>query len=307
MTIAERIADDLERRVGQDRDVPEDWTLAALAELYGVSITPVREAVGALVDRDVLIRDDNGRVRVNPARLGSNPARRGASAGPASADALAIRPDDPTKAITDAVVELSITGHDEYLREEVAAERFGVGRTVVRRVFGELAGKGMLTHVPRCGWRVRPYRKRDMRDYLAVRETLELEALGAAWDRFDDAVLAEMLHGNRPATRGKSARIDNRLHRYWIELADNRYITDFFDRHGAYYDALFDHAAPSAERVSEMADQHRAILEALLARDRRAAQRALSRHIRSQAPVVAQMIERLHDAVGAPPSSTRAS
>jgi len=295
VTIASNMADDLESRVRGNRGVPDDWTLAALAEMYGVSITPARQAVAELVDRGVLIREDNGRVRVDRRRLGRGASKAAGRASDApAARAASVRPGDPTRDITEAVIAMSITGQDAYVREEVTAERFGVGRTVVRRVFGELAGAGMLTHVPRRGWRVRPYRKRDMRDYLAVRETLEIEALNAAWGRLDDKTLRKLLDANRPATRTRPAKLDNRLHRYWIDLADNRYIRDFFDRHGPYYVALFEQAAPSAERVSEMVDQHRAILEALLARDRREAHRALSRHIRDQAPVVAQMIERLH-------------
>ena len=68
-----------------------------------------------------------------------------------------------------------------------------------------------------------------------------------------------MLRGNRPA-RGGGARLDNQLHAYLIEKAGNPDLRDRFDRHGIYYATLLDHAAPEAQVVAEMADQHRQIL-----------------------------------------------
>jgi DNA-binding GntR family transcriptional regulator len=83
------------------------------------------------------------------------------------------------------------------------------------------------------------------------------------------------------------------LHRYLVERSGNRYIREFFDRHGVYFDTLFGYAAPEANVVRAMARQHRAILQALIARDWRAARKALAHHIRSQRPVVSRLLERL--------------
>lgn len=102
-----------------------------------------------------------------------------------------------------------------------------------------------------------------------------------------------MLEGNRPAPDRRAAQLDNDLHDYLIEKSGNRYIRDFFERHGIYYTTLFAYAAPGARVVRAMARQHRAILNALIAADRKAARRALARHIRSQRPVVARLMRNL--------------
>jgi DNA-binding GntR family transcriptional regulator len=88
-------------------------------------------------------------------------------------------------------------------------------------------------------------------------------------------------------------RLDNDLHAYFVEKADNPYIRDFFERHGAYYTSVFDFAAPETCLVSEMAEQHRAILDALIARDWAGARAALSRHIRAQRPTVKNLLRRI--------------
>ena len=53
------------------------------------------------------------------------------------------------------IIRSSLSGEARYLREDQTAQKYGVGRTVVRQVFGHLAGSGMLEHLPRRGWRIR--------------------------------------------------------------------------------------------------------------------------------------------------------
>ena len=90
-----------------------------------------------------------------------------------------------------------------------------------------------------------------------------------------------MLQANRPNDR--PPKLDNELHRYWIEKSENLYIIEFFDRHAPYYSTLLDLAAPATREVAAMARQHRAILLELIARDHRGAREALTAHIRAAA------------------------
>ena len=194
--------------------------------------------------------------------------------------------------LTREIIQRSLRGDADYLREEATAQRIDVGRTALRQFFSRLAGKGLLEHVPRCGWRVRAFSAVDLAAYLEVRETLELKALDLARPRLVPEDLRRMLSGNLPAS-GQQARLDNQLHAYLIEKAENRYLADFFERHGLYYTTLFDHAAPAAKVVAEMARQHRTILRALLEKDWPRARRALSHHIRSQQPIIEKLLAQL--------------
>ncbi len=279
-TIREYIGRDLRDRLWSGTAAPADLTLNALARHYRVSLTPVREALRDLVNEGVLVKEEGGRVR-----RGSTRARREPAMAPPRS------PSEIEAALATEVIARSLRGDTDYLREEATAARFGVGRTVVRQVFSRLAGRGLLVHVPRCGFRVRPFDEDDLDAYLELREVLELKALDLARDRLDSAELKRMLAGNVPGVR--RPRLDNDLHGYFVEKADNAYIRDFFERHGAYYTSVFDFAAPETCLVSEMAEQHRVILEALIARDWPRARAALSRHIRAQRPIVKALLRRI--------------
>lgn len=281
-TIAEFIKQDLKARLRSGAGLPDKLTLAALAEHYQVSFTPVRLAVRELIHEHVLLRQENGRIEFNaqlPAAEELAPP-----APPAEAD-------DLEQLLTTEIIQHSLRGEPTYLREEVTAERFGVGRTVLRQALNRLAGQGVIEHLPRRGWRVRLFDETEMAAYLQVRESLELKALDLARPRLVPADLQRMLRGNR-------ARLDNDLHCYLIEKADNRYIRDFFERHGLYYTMLFDYAAPEANVVRAMARQHRTILRALLAQDWKAARQALARHIRAQRPIVQRLLGKLSATAG---------
>ncbi|MFI4860708.1 MAG: GntR family transcriptional regulator [Phycisphaerales bacterium JB063] len=284
MTLSDRIQRELIVLLADAEPLPFKLTLTAISKHFGVSPMPVRRAVADLISQGVLRKQGNGRLEVDPVVV----ATLEQTEWPGEDDAASIE-----QRITDAVVTRSLTRDEHYLREAEAAQEFGVGRTVVRRVFGQLAGQGLLTRVPRCGWLVRPYREKDMLDYLDIRETLEVKALRLARDRLDPAVLQTCLDGNDPGGRNRSVQLDNRLHAYWIEQSHNRYIIDFFAHHGTFYSALFDYAALEPGATRAMARQHREILEALLAGDLRTACKALTRHIRAQQSNTAKMIDHL--------------
>lgn len=282
-TMVDYIAGDLRSRIQAGSAVPENLTLSGLSLLYGVSTTPVRMAVRQLVEESVLVRLEGGRFSVNPVRSDGQPAEPDE------------RPDRPPDidhweaVLAPEIIRMSLRGEQEYLREEATSARLGIGRSVVRGIFGRLAGKGLLEHLPRRGWRVRAFDARDLEDYLEIREALELKALDLARDRLDPADLGRMLEGNQRDSGG----LDNDLHWYLVERSGNTYIREFFEVHGLYYRLLFDYAAPEARVVRAMARQHREILQALMDRDWPGARRALARHIRAQRPVVRRLLERM--------------
>lgn len=285
MTLALRIQHDLTALLAHETELPCRLTLTGISEHFGVSPMPVRIAVNNLVDAGILIKQDNGRLDVDRSKIPADLPNADSDA-PLAESGL-------DQQIANDVVMRSLTKPEHYLRESATAERFGVGRTVVRRIFSRLSGQGLIEHVPRCGWLVRPYREQDTVDYLTVRETLELKALDLAKDNLDPQVLREMRDANREDGAPADIELDNRLHGYLIEQAGSRYIREFFARNSAYYDAIFDYAALEPEARREMAHQHRDILDALIAGDYARAREALSRHIRDQQSNVTRLIEHL--------------
>jgi DNA-binding GntR family transcriptional regulator len=202
-------------------------------------------------------------------------------------------PKDNEAIIRSDLIRMSLMGDTRYIREEAAAARYGIGRTVLRPIFSRLAGQGLMEHVPRRGWRVRPFDTSDLNDFIEVREALELRALEEARPKLQKEVLEQFLAGNQPGGDMQIGALNNNMHSYWIKLSGNRYIIDFFERQTLYYRTLFDYAAPEAHVVDEMATQHREILQALIDGHWGDARKALVRHIRDQKPIVQQLMEQI--------------
>ena len=283
VTLAEKIEHDLRTRILAGETPPYPLTLSGIAAHFNVSLMPVRRAVAVLIADDFLHQRDNRRLAINPARHGASP---GGEPAPFADH------DQPERLIEDMIVGMSLRGDETFLREEATADRFDIGRTVVRRIFSRLAGGRMIEHVPRCGWKVRPYREKEMLDYLDLRETLELHALELARDRLDRNVMRKLLAANEPTPDGRP-QLDNRLHQHWIDRADNRYLQDFFQQYGIYFQALFDRAVLDDNMVARAAGEHRDILSALLANKNADAGAALVAHIRGQKDKIAVMFTRI--------------
>lgn len=286
MSLSDYICRDLERRLLTGEVKEEELTLIAIGERYGVSFTPIRKAIDELIDRQLLIRQENGRVTFNS--VGIKSASMHASCYQPVAKPL--NATDWDDLISREIIRTSLLGTSEFLREESTALQYGLGRTALRQIFHRLSGAGLLTHVPRRGWKVRMFEVKDLDDFLAVREVLECQAIDLAVPRTEKSELVSMLEGNTP---GDEQRLDNRLHQYFITRSDNSYIVDFFSRNASYYTRMLDLAAPETQRVEEMAAQHCRVLRCAIDEDWGGAKAAMADHIRAQRPIVLDLIEKL--------------
>jgi DNA-binding GntR family transcriptional regulator len=275
-TLSKFIADDLRTNPPGSE---EALTLNALATRYSVSLTPVRQAVRELIELGFLTKSATGRIHPGPSfGKGRVPRNEAGGFGWARDWEAELRTD---------ILQRSLRGDQEFLREEALAERLEIGRTVLRQALHQLAGQGFVEHVPRCGWRARELTLSAVEDWLLVRERLELLALEQAWPQLDPTVLVRLRDGN------EGAQLDNNLHSYLIAAANSPLLTQLFAQHGAYFTALFDHAAPETKMEDAMAAQHRAILDALLERDLDRAAATLSAHIRAQRRIVEKLLGQL--------------
>ncbi|MGK0303169.1 MAG: DNA-binding GntR family transcriptional regulator [Planctomycetota bacterium] len=297
MTLTDDITRDLTQRIRAQRAKPEQLTLAALANEYGVSATPIRQALARLMASGLVERLANGRLANGRLSLGQlSPGRRAPKRGHGRPTRLpqptTMESTSLTETVEREVLRRSLRGEHEFLREEAFAERMGVGRTQLRSVLHTLAGAGVVEHVKRRGWRARPFQREDMLAFLDVRATLEVQALDLAKAHIRDADVARFLLGNSDDAVA-SGTIDNDLHGYFVEKANNHYLAAFFASHGRYYSRLFDFAAVDANRLEEMAGQHSEILRHTRAKHWARARTTLRHHIHSQEPVLSAAIDRL--------------
>lgn len=291
--ISDLVAQDLRQCIDSGRELPCPLTIAALASHYKVSQSPIRTAVEQLIEWKFLCKLKNGRLTVNPEKQGKRQNDSDQIISPAQLQQDRARLIDR---LAEYIVLQSLAGEERFLREEATAEKFQIGRAYTRQVFSELSGRGLLEHVARRGWRIHPFSLEDMLQFLEIREVLECKALRLAKDELDRAELLRMLEGNPdPDTvRGDSFEdeVNNEIHGYLIRKSGNRYITDFFQRHGLYFAKLFDLAAFDVSTRRIMATQHRGILLNMLEGRWEAAEQALAIHVRSQQPEVRELLQR---------------
>lgn len=279
MSISDYIKDDLAVRLRTGERLPDHLTLDSLAEMYQVSFTPVRAAVAELIHEGLLEKGPNRRLVASvPIEKNGNGTHFEVPPTP---------PRDPFEQISGDLVRLSLEGKPAYLREEVTAEKYDISRSAIRNIFHRLAGEGILDHIPRRGWRLRPFRQVDLQAYIEVRESLELKALDLSLERLDPYELRRMLEANRfPVTENDNPVIDESFHDYLIDLSGNPYIKDFFTRQGRYYKLLFQWEDHDREAAVETVRQHREILSALLENNWSEARKTLSHHILKNHPIL---------------------
>lgn len=281
---------DLRGRLSNGKPLPCEPTLERLAGHYRVSTRPVRTALQRLRQRGWLIKE----ARQHKRRFSGSKVKpkRVDHAGDSKIDP----PTDYVEAIGRHLVAQSLEGRETFIREQAMAAQFAVSTTTVREAFHRLVGQGVIEHIPRRGWRLRPFRQKDMDDFAAVRQVLECMALRLSWRKLQSpdgrAAMEAFLEGNvafdDPA---ECPRVDDGFHAWIIDAGQNRYIRDFFANYGRYYRFLFLWEGMDRASGIETVHQHRRILQAILADDWPEAQSALADHIMRQHPVLKQVME----------------
>ncbi|MFK7778337.1 MAG: GntR family transcriptional regulator [Gimesia sp.] len=284
MSLKNYIKNDLEVRLRSGQKLPAQLTLESMAAHYQVSFSPVRIALAELVDEGLLQRGTNRRLEISAGQI--KPLKGGKKS------VLPEPPKDMFEVITNDFVKMSLKGEPIDIREEVTARKYKISRSSLRIILNRLAGTGILDHIPRRGWRLRPFRQEDMQAFIEVRELLELKALELAKPHLVKEDLQKIQDGNViPESETERVLIDNSLHKYLIEKAGNYYIQDFFQRQGRYYNILFDWEDQDRETAIETVRQHQSILNALIKKKWSAARKALSYHIRDNHPILSKIVK----------------
>ena len=282
MSLVTRIKNEIGSRLERSEDLQIPLTVQGLSEHYGVSYTPVREAIGELIGVGLIRKKSNGRLEAIP------PNKRTKKSNFLTKQESEKK---PVENITKELVEISLGGEECFVREEATASKHGLTRSTLRQILQRLAGEGLLEHVPRRGWRVKPFRQEDMDAFIEVREVMELKALDLAKAKLpspeSQRKLRQIKENNQLANGKKGqAKIDNSLHAYLIDLAANPYINDFFNRHGRYFTILFNWEGENEKAAAEAVSQHHEIIDALLAQNWSLAKKRLSHHLHSNHPVL---------------------
>jgi DNA-binding GntR family transcriptional regulator len=170
-----------------------------------------------------------------------------------------------------------------WIDELAISGEYGISRTPLREALKVLAAEGLVTMKMRRGAYVTEVDEKDLRDVYHLLSLLESDASGVVAVKATDAELKELqaLHLELEQSVGNRTRffeINERFHMRLLAIADNRWrdqmVADLrkvmkLNRHNSLL---------KAGRIEESLAEHRAIMQALTARDTDAALQRMREH-----------------------------
>jgi DNA-binding GntR family transcriptional regulator len=176
------------------------------------------------------------------------------------------------------------------------SQRFHVSSTPIREALVQLEGIGILDFVPNSGAIVRRVTAVDVKEVCQVRRALECEATRRACGQISLSELhklAESLQRMKNVKRrdaafiDKARQLDSHLHDLIAESCGNRFLAKEIGRlkllFRAFRDASWERRLANNDfyRFSEEADEHLAIVNALIGGNARLASLAMAAHIQA--------------------------
>lgn len=191
----------------------------------------------------------------------------------------------------------------EPLRERLLAEQLGVSRTPVREALFTLQSEGLIELTPNRGATVRTITSHDIMQVYTLREVLEsYAAKEAATGRTDDDLEAledahaKLVRISPSGNASQQAIADLAFHTLVAEATGSRMLQTTMGHVLAFTVSFRSNYSYPAERSAIAVEQHRAVLDAIHARDAAGAERLMREHVESARLFAVQHFERLQDA-----------
>ena len=173
----------------------------------------------------------------------------------------------------------------ERLQETRLAQQFGLSRTPIREALHRLEALGLVEPGPQRGLRIAQISYERLRQLFAVREGLErlaMELAVASASAEELELLQDMVEVEKTLTDSRKLHDHNRLfHRQIYRATHNPYLNEMLENLRIHLSLLRGTTYESTERTEEARREHQAIVEALVRRDKDAAQEAACQHIRN--------------------------
>ncbi|MBA0159887.1 GntR family transcriptional regulator [Pectobacterium versatile] len=173
----------------------------------------------------------------------------------------------------------------ERLQETRLAQQFGLSRTPIREALHRLEALGLVEPGPQRGLMIAQISYERLRQLFAVREGLErlaMELVVASASAEELELLQDMVEVEKTLTDSRKLHDHNRLfHRQIYRATHNPYLNEMLENLRIHLSLLRGTTYESTERTEEARREHQAIVEALVRRDKDAAQEAACQHIRN--------------------------
>ncbi|TBU75367.1 GntR family transcriptional regulator [Phytopseudomonas daroniae] len=289
----EMIRDTLRASINQGRAAPGLVLVEApLAQLFGTSRVPVRQALNLLHDEGLICRFEGRGYLVNPHDTAVEPLRT-----PLTRQLLGLETEDELidvrplgeRAYEDLAASVGtfmVFGHYR-LDEQLAAEHLNVSRSVVREALMRLRDRGLVEKEPYSQWLAGPLTAQSVIDDYELRCLLEPQALKQSAPGLTHEVLHGMLErielarqtGNSPE-RATIERIEHDLHVACLAGLRNQKMASLIRQCQSQMNiGRILHGALRRSLDEAMLDEHYQVIEALLANDIDRAANALRHHL----------------------------
>ena len=177
----------------------------------------------------------------------------------------------------------------ERLMEIALAEKLGVRRTPIREALRKLELEGLVVMAPRKGAKVASITERDLNDVLEVRKGMEVLAISLACKRITGEELEKLESIERSfqsliesGNLTELAEMDVKFHDTIYQATNNQRLVQLLNNlREQMYRYRMEYLKDIAVRRT-LAEEHKAICEALRGRDESKAQNYVSVHIDNQ-------------------------
>jgi DNA-binding GntR family transcriptional regulator len=196
--------------------------------------------------------------------------------------------------VADALREAVVSGDlrpGERLGQERLCALYGVSPGPVREALRQLESEGLVEHFPNRGTFVLDVSEEELsRVLIPVRIVLESEAFKRTARNLSDhdvmrleTHIADMEAGAAKADMGLINEADHRFHEYVLAASGLRHTLQLWRSISPRLRVQFARLAPRHERLSDIAEEHRALLHALRLGDPASIDDALEEHISQSA------------------------
>ena len=181
------------------------------------------------------------------------------------------------------------------LNEVTLANELEISRTPIREALKQLELEGLVRSVPNKGVRVLGFSARDIDDMFEIRIALEGLAIELAIERMDEQhlkrikdVFEMMEYYTLKEDHEKISSLNIEYHDAIYQSTCSQYFAQLLKDINYYVSVTSRHSISQPERLDTALEEHKEILKAILAKDKKRAREMIRRHIRSTQNLVKQ-------------------